>query len=264
RNPACARWYPIRDHILQTLFSGRCTPLARAAVRLAFHDAATFSLARQAAGQPNGGADGSMLTDPAEVQRADNNGLQGIVAALAPLPARYNVSAGDIVQVAGTLAVIVCPGGPRVRTFVGRAPPPTIPAPDGLLPSTHAAVPVLLARFADMGFSVRDTMALMGAHSTALQQFVAAADANKTLDSTPDIWDVHFYEQTLNGTADPARVASLPSDVAFAGHESTKRAWARYVRDQDDWDEDYARAHLKMSLLGQETRGMVECTEVLP
>lgn len=59
----------------------------------------TFSLALQQSGQPNGGADGSILSDPNEVSRADNNGLQHIVSLLKPLPARFNVSNGDIVQV---------------------------------------------------------------------------------------------------------------------------------------------------------------------
>jgi hypothetical protein len=36
------------------------------------------------------------------------------------------------------------------------------------------------------------------------------------------------------------------------------------VDDQDDWDEDYAVAHEKMSLLGQDKRGMTRCTEILP
>lgn len=59
----------------------------------------TFSQSLQAAGLPNGGADGSILSDPNEVLRAENNGLQNIVAALVPLPDRFGVSPGDIVQV---------------------------------------------------------------------------------------------------------------------------------------------------------------------
>jgi hypothetical protein len=59
----------------------------------------TFSLALQAAGKPNGAADGSLLVDPNEVLRADNNGLQNIVAALKPLPAQFGVSPGDVLHV---------------------------------------------------------------------------------------------------------------------------------------------------------------------
>lgn len=66
---------------------------------LSSHLPGPFSLALKNAGQPNGAADGSLLTDPAEVQRPDNNGLQTIVALLQPLPARFGVSAGDILHV---------------------------------------------------------------------------------------------------------------------------------------------------------------------
>jgi hypothetical protein len=61
--------------------------------------AGPFSLALQAAGQPNGAADGSMLVDPNEVLRPENNGLGNIVSLLQPLPAQFNVSAGDILHV---------------------------------------------------------------------------------------------------------------------------------------------------------------------
>lgn len=59
----------------------------------------TFSLALQASGLPNGGADGSILTDPNEVLRSENNGLQNIVGLLGPLPAQLGISAGDVVHV---------------------------------------------------------------------------------------------------------------------------------------------------------------------
>jgi hypothetical protein len=59
----------------------------------------TFSLALQAEALPNGGADGSLLTDPNEVLRPENNGLQTIVSLLGPMPAQFGVSPGDIVHV---------------------------------------------------------------------------------------------------------------------------------------------------------------------
>lgn len=130
-NPACAPWYDIRDAIMGSVYhgqshnlllcasiisgSGRCNDLARASVRLAFHDAGnvpldpninfdqlssgTFSIARQKAGKPNSGPDGSLLIDPNEVGRPENNGLQNIVAAIADLPGRFGVSPGDVLQV---------------------------------------------------------------------------------------------------------------------------------------------------------------------
>jgi hypothetical protein len=60
--------------------------------------AGTFSKQLKADGKPNGGADGSMLVDPNEVLRPENNGLQSIVGLLQPIPAQFNVSAGDVLH----------------------------------------------------------------------------------------------------------------------------------------------------------------------
>ena len=63
-----------------------------------------------------------------------------------------------------------------------------------MLPSPDDPVPKLIARFADMGLTVRDLMALVGAHSSGTQQFVDPTMANSSFDSTVDIWDVRFCE----------------------------------------------------------------------
>jgi hypothetical protein len=52
--------------------SGRCTALARGAIRLGFHDAAAWNTTTA------GGADGSMLLTN-EVTRTENRGLEEIV-----------------------------------------------------------------------------------------------------------------------------------------------------------------------------------------
>ncbi|TFK69705.1 heme peroxidase [Pluteus cervinus] len=249
---------------MKNIYHGRCNDNTRAAIRLAFHDAGTFSLALQSAGQPNGGADGSLLTDPDEVNRPENNGLQTIVGLLQPFPARYGVSPGDIIQVAGTLAVIACPGGPQIKTWVGRSPPANI-NPTGLLPDTHAAVPVLTARFADMGFGTRELMALIGSHSTARQRFVDPARAGQTLDTTVDIWDVRFYTETQNNITNP-NVFHLPSDLAFSQHPTTQQDYNRFVGGdrQSNWAGDYQKAHEKMSLLGYNQNSLTDCTEFMP
>ena len=75
-----------------------CGNAARAATRLAFHDAGTFSRLPQNRGF-SGGADGSMLSDPAEIERPENGGLREIVEALRPLPRRFRVSNGDLLHV---------------------------------------------------------------------------------------------------------------------------------------------------------------------
>ncbi|KAF7353995.1 Peroxidase [Mycena venus] len=262
KNPLCKPWYAIRDAIMGGIYHGRCGDPARASIRLAFHDAGTFSLALKAAGLPNGGADGSMLVDPNEVLRPDNNGLQNIVSLLQPLPAQFNVSAGDVLHLAGVLGVLACPGGPAVTTYIGRPAPKNI-APDGLLPNPNSAVKVLTDRFADMGFSIRELMALIGAHSTGKQRFVDPALAQSSFDSTVDIWDVRFYSETQNATAAPGTFR-LNSDVNFSHNATTQQDYNRFVGNQDNWAREYANAHEKMSLLGLDQSTLTDCSEILP
>ncbi|KAJ7689785.1 heme peroxidase [Mycena rosella] len=221
------------------------TDLARASVRLAFHDAGMlnagdfqgilnqfkagpFSLVAQAAGRPNGAADGSLLTDPDEVLRPENNGLGKIVAALQSLPVKFNVSPGDVLHLAGTLSVFACPGGPVIKT----------------------PVPILTARFADMGFSVRELMAIIGAHITGKQRLVNTAVANSAFDSIVDIWGVRFYSETQSATAAPAM--------------STYLIMQQYRATTTATGQDYSAAHEKMSLLGIDKNTLTDCSEILP
>ncbi|KAJ7850121.1 heme peroxidase [Mycena leptocephala] len=264
RNPTCVPFYAIRDAIMgaSSKVGRRCGDNARAAIRLAFHDAGTFSLTLQENALPNGGADGSILVDPTEVLRAENHGLENIVSLLKPLTAQFGVSPGDIVQLAGVLAVLACPGGPVISAFVGRHAPLNI-APTGLLPNPADPVTVLLARFADMGFSSRELMALVGAHSTGKQRFVDTAQANSTFDSTIDIWDTRFYTQTADTTVLPGTL-KLESDVNFASDPSTTTDFNRFVGKQAIWSTEYAAAHQKMSLLGMDVTDLTDCSEILP
>ncbi|KAJ6566601.1 heme peroxidase, partial [Mycena capillaripes] len=263
KNAVCIPWYGIRDAIMGGLFQGRCGDNARAAVRLAFHDAGTFSLELQANALPNGGADGSMLSDPLEVQRSENNGLQNIVSLLQPMPAQFGVSPGDILHVN-----LACPGGPQIPAFVGRTPPLNI-APMGLLPSPEDPVATLVARFTDMGFTVRDMIALIGAHTTGKQRFVDTAEANNTFDTTVDIWDTRFCKQVQYRGEDDVCTQflgtfKLDSDVAFSTDPTTSPDFTRFIGAQTLWTTDYAAAHEKMSLLGQNVADLTDCTEILP
>ncbi|KAJ7648766.1 heme peroxidase [Mycena polygramma] len=265
KNSVCKPWYAIRDDIMGGIYGGRCNDAARAAVRLAFHDAGPFSLARQQKNLPNGAADGSLLVENngGEGNRAENNGLQNIVAALKPIVKKYGVSPGDVLHLAGTLGVIACPGGPVVRTWVGRPMLLKNIAPDGLLPNPNSPVSVLTARFADMGFNVRELMALIGAHSTGRQRFVNTTLANEPFDSTIDIWDVRFYSETQNAAAAPGTFR-LNSDMAFSRDSTTQKDYKRFVGNQNDWAEDYSAAHEKMSLLGISKSTLTDCTEIMP
>ena len=80
-------------------------------------------------------------------------------------------------------ATITCPGGPKVKTFIGRKDSST-PAPIGKLPDVNADAQVLFDLFKDKGFNAEDLAALLGAHSTSTQFTVDTAHVNASQDST--------------------------------------------------------------------------------
>ncbi|MBE7181368.1 MAG: hypothetical protein INR71_09215, partial [Terriglobus roseus] len=98
------------------LANGQCNDDARAAIRAAFHDCGTWNAAQGA----TGGCDGSLILANEAGTRAENNGLQDISAKLLKLAQKYAVGVADMIQFAGAHAIVTCPGGPRITTYVGR------------------------------------------------------------------------------------------------------------------------------------------------
>jgi L-ascorbate peroxidase len=237
---------------------GQCNDNARAAVRLGFHDAGSWDKS-----SPNGGADGSLLMDFGEENRPENNGLQGIRNILRDVKKKYGVGYADLAQYAHNHATITCPKGPRVRTFVGRKDA-TKAAPTGLLPDVHDSPDNLIKLFQDKGFSAHDLAALVGAHASAKQRFVDPSKAGFPLDTTPGVWDVEFYNDTLQEPPNP-KIFVLPSDKALSKHPKIKDEWMEFVGDQQHWNEDYAKAYVRMSLNGvTNLLSLTDCTRTLP
>ncbi len=265
----CNKFYPLRDR-LTTLFKaqdGQCTALARAAIRLAFHDAGAFTLSSYIGGNniPRGGADGSLLIDPEEIKRGENNGLQTIVQTLQPMAAQYGISSADLVQYAGIHATISCPGGPIIKFLVGRqdAVMPQDRAPDGFLPPADGSADFLIALFRDKGMDPLTLAALMGAHSTSTQKFVDPSRAGSPQDSTPGTWDVAYYGETLQGTN--PKIFTFQSDRNMARDPRMRDEWLSFVNGQGRWSGKYADAHFQMSLWGVANQSLlVDCTATLP
>lgn len=173
---------------------GTCNDLARAAVRLGFHDAGAWSKTSN-----TGGADGSLVLSPTEINRSENNGMQAIRSKALALLLKYavwGVGAADLVQFMHNVATVVCPLGPRTLTFVGRSSSFSAD-PTGLIPDTHASAQSLIDLFAAKTITFVDLIALIGAHTSAKQFFVDTSKAGQSLDSTPGIWDVKFYSDVL-------------------------------------------------------------------
>ncbi|KAH9906895.1 ligninase H2 [Xylariomycetidae sp. FL2044] len=280
---ACCVWKHIADQMAEVFrgASGRCTRWARMAVRLGFHDAATWSKATAAAnhsssssspGGGGGGADGSIcLTD--EYLDAENDGLQDICVRMREWYAEwrddrgYPITMADLIQMGANVAAVVCPLGPRVRSFVGRADDATNPGRSELLPSPLAPAEDLIRLFRDKTISPHALVALVGAHTTSQQHHVDAARDGDPQDSTPGVWDSRYYGETDGSRDAPSRVFRFPSDVALAQHPSTADEWSAFAGTggQSHWNIDYAWAYIRLSLLGvNNINELTECTKALP
>nr|OQO31852.1 hypothetical protein B0A51_00858 [Rachicladosporium sp. CCFEE 5018] len=252
-----------------------CTDFARAAIRYAFHDAATYSSKLPTYAPASGGADGSILLSSTEITRPDNAGLGTYHNQLTQKynqyqSAGYAVGAADLIQVAGALAVLACPGGRIGRVLVGRTDT-TQAAPDGLLPQafgTGSDHDTIFALFADKGFSARDLAALLGAHSTSKANFQTANGLPKGIpqDTTPGAWDVQYYNQTYLPPADGS-IGRFDSDINLSNKSTTVgRQFSSFVGAQGAWGASFSSAFQTLSTLGIPTakrRALIDCTSAV-
>jgi hypothetical protein len=139
----------------------------------------------------------------------------------------YGAGAADLIQMGATVATVVCPLGPRIRTFVGRADSFDVP-PDGLLPDVNATVDSLIQLFEDKTIKPNGLAALVGAHTTSQQRFFEPAKAFDPQDSTPGVWDNLFYSQTVQNNP-PQRVVKFTSDEVLSTHPRIKDEWKAFT-----------------------------------
>jgi hypothetical protein len=216
--------------------SGECNNLARGAVRLGFHDAGTWSK-----NTPDyGGADGSIILAN-ELGRPENNGLQEIAAVTKGWYDQYKesgISMADLIQMGAAVATVMCPLGPRIRSFVGRQDS-SKPAVDGLLPDVFDDADSLIKLFEAKTIKAHGLTALVGAHTASQQRFVNTSRALDPQDSTPGVWDVLFYGETIDNPKPPKRVFKFPSDVKLAAHPKIQSEWQQFAGSggQDHWNE---------------------------
>ncbi|KAI8627123.1 ligninase H2 [Xylariaceae sp. FL1651] len=269
KQDTCCVWDYIKDDMVQAFrsVSGRCNGLARAAVRLGFHDAGAWS--KDTASQ-GGGADGSICLNN-EISASQNRGLENIVKKMQSWYKKWNVQLGykqvtyaDLIQMGATVATVVCPLGPRVKSYVGRKDS-SFTNHFELLPSPFDSADFLIELFKNKTIFPHGLTALVGAHTTSQQFFVDTKRAGDPQDSSPGVWDLTFYNQTLFPQSAPPRVFMFQSDLALSQHPSTKPEWVKFTTDRDDWNEDYSREYIRLSLLGvNNINNLTECTKVLP
>ncbi|KAF2800232.1 class II peroxidase [Melanomma pulvis-pyrius CBS 109.77] len=269
-----AVWTSISSELTKKFLSnGQCNPDARAAIREVFHDCGAWNTGLGS----TGGCDGSLIL-AGELSRGENKGLQGISDYLQGLATKYNVTVADMIVFAGSHAIVTCPGGPRIKTYVGRKDS-TNPAPNGLLPDVNAPAADLLALFQAKGFDERDLAAILGqanimpgAHSTSNQFNFNPGRSGDAQDSTPGVWDVKYCKSTLGAAKmhaetlnPPKNVLVLPSDAKLSQYGNVAKEFQGFVNNQGKWNGKFADAMGRMTLFGSSgTNGLSDCTNVLP
>jgi hypothetical protein len=88
------------------------------------------------------------------------------------------------------------------------------------MPFTHQSPDELFSLFEDKTIHAEDLVALLGAHTVAKQQFDDPSQAGAALDSTPGVWDVTFYNETL-WPGFPKNIFRFKSDVAIGNDQSS-------------------------------------------
>ncbi|KAI1141736.1 putative class II peroxidase [Hypoxylon sp. FL0543] len=257
----CIWYYIVQD--LKTTFtdSSGCTDLGRGAIRQGFHDAATWD--KHSA---YGGADGSLLLSN-ELDRSDNRGLEDIGAQTKTWYNKYKsygIGMADLIQTAAMTATVCCPGGPRIRLFIGRKDDSRA-GPTGKLPDQSQDAKALIDLFAAKTFTSNDLVALVGAHTAATQKYVDTSRSGASQDTTPSVWDNKFYSETIAG--DNKTILIFHSDKSISNYSATKDQFKTFAGSNGKslWSPAYAQAYFRMSLLGvNNLNNLTEITQVLP
>ncbi|KAJ7484858.1 manganese peroxidase [Mycena galericulata] len=284
-NAACCAFIPLAQDLQANVFQNECGEDAHEALRLTFHDAVAIS--QKLGPSAGGGADGSMLLFPlVEPEFAANNGIDDSVNNLIPFLARHpTISAGDLVQFAGAVAVSNCPGAPQLEFLAGR-PNKTIAAIDGLIPEPQDSVTKILERFADAGnFSPFEVVSLLASHTVARADKVDETIDAAPFDSTPFTFDTQIFLEVLlkgvgfpgtgNNTgelASPLPLSSgndtgelrLQSDFAIARDPRTACIWQGFVNEEAFMAASFKAAMAKLAILGHNRAALIDCSDVVP
>jgi L-ascorbate peroxidase len=127
----------------------------------------------------------------------------------------------------------------------------------------HASGASIFALFQNKGFDAVDLAALVGAHSTAKAFFVPEIPPGGSQDSTPGLWDINFYQETLTT---PANVFPFQSDKNLAADPTVGKEFKGFVGNKGKWNGKFADAMARLQLLGVPggSSNLIDCTNVIP
>lgn len=210
-------------------------------VRLAWHDAGTYSVS-----DGTGGANGSVRLEP-EISHGANAGLKKGVDMLEPIKAKYpDISYADLYQLASVTAIEVA-GGPKIPFKLGRKDADCT-TDDGRLPDATQRMPHLREVFYRMGFNDKEIVALSGAHCLGgAHKDRSGFEGNWTED--PTVFNNAYFVNILKEDQNDG-LLRLPTDLALLDEPECADLVKAYAADQELFFTDYAAAHQKLSELG--------------
>jgi len=249
---------------------------------LTFHDEDVIGFSFSGGPSMGTGADGSiMIFETTELMDPANNGVEDAISNLKPLLQTFNVTAGDLIQFAGAVAVSNCPGAPRLQFLAGR-PNATIPAAKGLVPLPEENVNDIFARMEDAGFSPTELVSLLASHSVARSDTLIANRSAVPFDTTPFTFDTQIFLEVLlkgNETLPPASgeaAAQVPnplaaegemrlqSDFAIAHAPQSACFWQSMVNNQAAVMQGFHDAMAKLAIVGHDASTLIDCSEAVP
>jgi len=232
----CCIWKYISAELYDMMYeksTKTCNDFARSVIRMGFHDAAAWDV-----DSLWGGADGSLLIAPGELDRRENGGgmvdqapvLKGVYEKYKG----YGISMADLIQCGAKVGALACPGGPRIRMFVGRQDDDT-PAPENKLPNPLGEADELIELFEKKTVSPGGLIALLGAH-TASKNHVTFFGPLGPQDKTPGKWDTDYFGETLKANASEG-VTRFVSDTNLAADSVTKPSFELFKTNLDLWNQ---------------------------
>lgn len=229
----------MEDQVREFLVEAMPVEHAPGHVRLAFHDAGTYDVKTG-----TGGANGSVLLRE-ELNRGGNSGWGHTCRELLALAKEEfpSVSWADLVAVGGVAAIQKCQG-PLIRIGLGRVDA-TEAAPTQRLPGGYEGAAMLKRLFGRMGLTVRDLVALSGAHTLGFTQRRAFTD-------DPWVFSNSYFRQLveLKGSL------LLQTDTAMLDDPELRPYVELYARDAEQFFADFADAYRRLSWLGQKPPAM--------
>ncbi|GAA5816340.1 hypothetical protein MFLAVUS_009868 [Mucor flavus] len=235
-------------------------------LRLAWHASGTYDGKHKNVG----GSDGATMRYNAESSDPANAGLDHARNFLDPIKAKHTwISHADLWTLAGCVAVEQM-GGPHIEWTGGRRDktnetecPPQGRLPDAALGKDHV-LDVFVSR---MGFTVQETVALIGAHTVG-RCHADRSGFDGPWTYNPTRFSNQFYKLLLNVTwvekkwdgpkqfvdEDEGEIMMLPTDMALL-EEPFRQYVEIYAKDQQKFFNDFASAFLTLIELGMTKRG---------